>query len=512
MNDQLNLQNRRILIFQQRGWGMRIGHYLAKKLKGERCILAAITTKRCAYNFIIKQKDIDYKLVFHYDDIIDEPEKFLANDDYTLKQICDDLNIDSVWTLMQSERLYVRSYKEKYYYSYRQEVSDEDIIIHIKAAYKAVKYIFNDFKPDVILIANFTSIFHIFLDLYAKKRGIKTIRIIDSRVRGIGVLVEGYRAEEGRFFDRIKELNQGAISENFDKAKDYIAKTRAKLQVPIYSDHGRNIFSKKSLIKRIREELSPYHKIYLWLTGKNINRLKYFPVMLDYKSPYYILRDHYAHKINTWQANHFPYHDFNKIKKYIYFPLQFNPEETIDVSGARYNNQIETIRQVAMSAPDDYTVVVKDHPAMLGRQGRSYLEKVARTPNVKLIDYRIPSEQVIRGADLIVNISGTSLAEAAFLKKPAIQLGDLGVTKVLPNIFAHQDLITLASVIKKALVVNLDNTDYERKLLNFVAAAYDVGSDADYVGIWWNKTTDKIEDMWRMYRDEIIYLLEKKSL
>jgi len=511
MSQDLELKNKRVLIFQQRGWGMRIGHFLAKKLKDEGCILGALTTKRSVYNFVKKQKEIDYKIVFHYDDIIDEPEKFLAGDDYSLEQICDDLDIDSVWTLVQSLRLYARSYREKYYYSYRQEISDEDIITHVKACYKAVKYIFEDFKPDVILLPNFTTIFHIFLDLYGRKSGVKTIRIIDSRVRGVGILVEGYRAQEGRFFDRIKELDQGAESNNFKKAKDYIEKTRAKLQVPIYSDHGRNIFAKKSLIKRIREELAPYRKSIRYLTGKNINQLKRFKVMVDYLSPYYLLRDHYVDKINTWHSNHFPYYDFKKVKKYIYIPLQFNPEETVDVSGARYNNQIETIRQIAMSAPGDYTVVVKDHPAMLGKQGRSYLEKVARTPNVKLIDYRIPSEQIIRNADLIINISGTSLAEAAFLKKPAIQLGELGVTKVLPNIFIHSDLTTIDSTIKKALKTDFNTSEYDKKLLDFVAAAYDTGSDADYVGIWWGKTTDKIEDMWRMYKDEIIYCLNKKK-
>ena len=509
MTPEFNLKDKRILIFQQRGWGMRIGNFLAKKLKAEGCILAAATTKRSVYNFVTKQKDIDYRLVFHYDDIIDEPEKFLDGDDYTLKEICDDLQIDSIWPFVQSLRLYVRSYKEKYYYSYRQEISDEDIIVHVKAAYKAVKYIFKEFNPEVILIPNFTTIFHIFLDLYAKKSKVKAIREIDSRVRGVGILVEGYRAEEGRFFDRAKELDGGSTSKNFERAKDYIKKTTDKLQVPIYSDHGRNIFGKKSLAKRIREELSPYRQIWDVIRGKNINRLKRFPVMIDYRPPYYILRDHYVHKINTWQTNHFPYHDFSKIKKYIYFPLQFTPEETIDVSGARFNNQIETIRQAAMSAPGDYTIVVKDHPAMLGRRSKSYLEKIARTPNVKLIDYRTPSERIIRGADLIINISGTSLAEAAFLKKPAIQLGNLGVTKILPNIFTHTNLSTLTDAIKEALATNLDTPEYDKKLLNFVAAAYDVGSDADYVGIWWGKTTDKMEDLWRMYRDEILYCLDK---
>ena len=51
-----------------------------------------------------------------------------------------------------------------------------------------------------------------------------------------------------------------------------------------------------------------------------------------------------------------------KLKSFIYFPLQFQPEEIIDVKSPFFSNQIETARQVALSLPGSYTLVVKDHP------------------------------------------------------------------------------------------------------------------------------------------------------
>jgi len=54
--------------------------------------------------------------------------------------------------------------------------------------------------------------------------------------------------------------------------------------------------------------------------------------------------------------------------------LQFQPEASIDVMAPFFSNQIETARQIAMSMPDDYVLVTKEHPAMVELRPPSYLE------------------------------------------------------------------------------------------------------------------------------------------
>ena len=44
-----------------------------------------------------------------------------------------------------------------------------------------------------------------------------------------------------------------------------------------------------------------------------------------------------------------------------------------------------------------------------------------------MIDYRIPSETILHETDLVINAGGTILSEAAMYRKPAIQLGDMGL-------------------------------------------------------------------------------------
>lgn len=502
----MDLENKKVLIFQQRVWGVNIGHFLAKKLQNAGCKLATLTLKRTTHDFILKQKDVNYDLILSIDDLKDKPEKYLGNDDYSLEEICDDLNIDSVWPLVMSIRLFVKSYKDKYYYSFRQNLSDEKIVLYIKALYKCTKSVFDNFGPDIIITPNFVTLHHIFFNIFAKKKGIKMIALTDSKVRGYSLFSLCYQDSEGDFFSRIDTLNKGLVeSKNRERARQYIKEFRDNFKNPEYV---RDIQPKRDIIKIIRHELYPYKEILRWyIKGPSKNYVENIGVTPDYRPPRIILRDHYCEKRYRKFMENFNHYPFEKIKKYIYFPLQFQPEGQIDTLAPYFANQIETARQVAMSLPGDYTLVVKEHPGMVGLRPPSYIEKVARTVNVKLIDYKIPNSKVIKRADMIIGPNGTTFAEAALLRKPVIQLGNLGTTLKLPNVYKHTDMTTLAAKIKEVLKIDLNNEEYEKKLENFVAAVYDTGSDFNFRAVWKKGKGDNMENLWQLYRKEIERLL-----
>lgn len=494
-----SLKGKKVLLFQQRGWGMNIGHFLAQKLQEQGCELAALTLKKDVHEFMKNQKEVDYKSIVSNDEIMGDPKEYLAGESYSLEEVCRELGVDTVWPLVLSLRNHVRSYKYKYYYGYRQNVSDEGIIDYITAFYKYIKYIFDTFKPDIILSPNFVALPHIMMNLYAKKCGVKMLAITDCKVQGRYIFTYNYQDSEGPFFDKVRVLNEGKCqSNNIDNAKKYIEEFRIKFKKPNYT-----IENKKNNFKQIiKKELSPWYKIVKWYLKPSPNLLKSTGITLDYRPPKIILRDHFAHKKYTKFMNNFSYYPFDKIKKFVYFPLQFQPEATIDVASPFFSNQIETARLVAMSLPDDYVLVVKEHPAMLGLRSPSYLEKIDKTPNVKLIDYRISSEEVLKKAHLVISPNSTTIVEAAFLKKPVIQLGDLGTTLLLPNVEQHTDMRTLSKKIKEMLQKNFYTNEYERKLENFVTAAYDCGFDVDYVKVWEGKK-EGIDKLWKIYRDEL---------
>ena len=89
----MDLKGKRVLIFQQRGWAINIGHFLAKKLQAEGCRLAALTLKNTTHEFILNQKEVKYDLIISNDEVVSNPKKYLGEDDFSLKEICDSLGV-----------------------------------------------------------------------------------------------------------------------------------------------------------------------------------------------------------------------------------------------------------------------------------------------------------------------------------------------------------------------------------------------------------------------------------
>jgi hypothetical protein len=496
------LKGKRVLLFQQRGWGKGVGRLLARKLYAEGCRLAALTSTKATHERIVNQTDAAYDLIVDHDEVMSQPKKYLGADKISLKEICEALDVDSIWPFVWSLRMFVRDYGEKYYYSFRQNVSDEGIIEYVRACYKMVKDVFERFDPDIVVAPNFVSLHHIMTNLVAQKRGVKMIALTDSKIRGISIFAHNYLGDKGALFDRVEELNSGgADSLNRERARQYIAEFREHFKKPLYT--GEPPWP-TSFWRRVRKELSPYTNVARWYLKRDAvsQKIESVGVWSGYRPPRIILRDHYAGKRYRRFAERCRYYPFEAVGRFVYFPLQMQPETIVDVVAPLFSNQIETARQIAMSLPYDYTLVVKEHPAMVGIRAPGYLEKVARTVNVKLIDYRIPTEAVLKRAALVIGSSGTTMAEAAFYRKPAIQLG---ATLKLPNVFHHTDMSTLNAKIKEVLNITLDTEEYERRLENYVAAVYDTGTDLDYGAIYEGRERDqgKLEELWKVYKKEI---------
>ena len=59
---------------------------------------------------------------------------------------------------------------KKFYYSFEQNKTDNEIIIYFKALYYIAKKVYDEFKPDIILAPNFVSLPHAIFNLFLKKK------------------------------------------------------------------------------------------------------------------------------------------------------------------------------------------------------------------------------------------------------------------------------------------------------------------------------------------------------
>lgn len=495
------LENKRVLMFQQRNWARRIGHFLAKKLQDHGCVLSAVTLKKTTHEFVLTQNEVEYSSIVSHDDVMEFPEKYLSGKSVSLTQICNELGVDSIWPAVNSLRNHVRNYGKKYYYSFQQNVSDEEIVKYVKAVYIVFSAILDDEKPDLIMAPNFVSLPHVVMCLLAKRRGIPMQAVTDVKVKGRYMFTYSYNDDEGPFFDRLRKLNSGVESQNSDRAIEYLRAMRARFSQPDYfTSKAKN---SSDIASAIRDWKGVLLGIYSYYRRGNPNRLTNLGVTGDNKPPRVLLRDQIQKKHYEKSAMSRSYSNLESIGSYAYFPLQFQPEATIDMFAPYFSNQLDAIRQVAMSMPGDMTLVVKDHPSALLYRSDTFLDKVSNTPNVKLIDYRTPADKVLKGASIVISPNSTTLMEAAIFKKPGIQLGNCGTTLVIPSVLKHTDMPSLASAIKSHVENTESSWEYDDELCRYIAAAYDAGWEFNYHGLWERDEPVDMDELWSIYHTEI---------
>lgn len=109
---------------------------------------------------------------------------------------------------------------------------------------------------------------------------------------------------------------------------------------------------------------------------------------------------------------------------FAFFPLHTEPEVSLLVQGRGFLNQIEVIRSLACSLPVGWKLLVKEHPASVGKRPVGYYRKLLAIPNVGLVQTSRKSNEVIAHASLVLTISGTIGFEAVIQGKPVAVLGN----------------------------------------------------------------------------------------
>ena len=121
----------------------------------------------------------------------------------------------------------------------------------------------------------------------------------------------------------------------------------------------------------------------------------------------------------------------NYSKKYVYFPLHFEPERTTNPDGNDFHDQFKVITQLRKLIPDDILLVVKEHPSQFnlaerGSRGRSQLfyKLLKNISNLKITSIDENSIKLIKNAEFVSTITGTVALESALLGKRALTFGD----------------------------------------------------------------------------------------
>ena len=105
-------------------------------------------------------------------------------------------------------------------------------------------------------------------------------------------------------------------------------------------------------------------------------------------------------------------------KKYVYYPLHYQPEASTIVCAQKYEKQLFYIDSWAKSLPADTMLYVKEHYAVLGHRELSFYRELRKYPNVVLIDPLVDTFSLIKNSVAVTTLTGTAGWEAMLLRKP----------------------------------------------------------------------------------------------
>ncbi len=112
-------------------------------------------------------------------------------------------------------------------------------------------------------------------------------------------------------------------------------------------------------------------------------------------------------------------------KKFVYFPLHYQPEASTIVCAQKYEKQLYYIDSLAKSLPADTLLYVKEHYALLGHRDPAFYAQLQSYPNVRLIDPLVSSHELMKNSVAVTTLTGTAGWEAMLLGIPVILGGNI---------------------------------------------------------------------------------------
>lgn len=110
--------------------------------------------------------------------------------------------------------------------------------------------------------------------------------------------------------------------------------------------------------------------------------------------------------------------------KYWLYPIHFQPEASTSVGSPHFVDQLDLIRNIAFSLPNDTYLVVKEHQSAIGFHNQNFYRNLASLPKVRLVGPQWNIKQLIRKSLGVVTLTSTAAFEALLLRKQVYMFGD----------------------------------------------------------------------------------------
>ena len=138
-------------------------------------------------------------------------------------------------------------------------------------------------------------------------------------------------------------------------------------------------------------------------------------------------------------------------QRFIYFPLQLQPEMTTSSLGGKFRDQLLAIEELARMLPDDVKIYVKENPKQGAySRGPLFFHRLNRIPNVVFMPSFANTNTLIAHCEAVATITGTVGWEAVRKGKKAIVFGNTWYSS-FPGVFRWTSKLKYADVEKSKI-------------------------------------------------------------
>jgi hypothetical protein len=106
----------------------------------------------------------------------------------------------------------------------------------------------------------------------------------------------------------------------------------------------------------------------------------------------------------------------------ILYPLQMQPEATIDVWATNFNNQVDIIKGLLNGTPSNVEIVIKPNPSSSLEITPELITFIKQNKRLRAVSHSEAMDVVLRNIDLVVTATGTIGVECIFANKPVVTL------------------------------------------------------------------------------------------
>lgn len=157
--------------------------------------------------------------------------------------------------------------------------------------------------------------------------------------------------------------------------------------------------------------------------------------------------------------------------KYIYFPLQVQPEASTSVRAPYFMNMLYTIETISKSLPLGYKLLIKEHPKALGNRNINFYKNIKKFPNIELVNMDYAGIELLKMSEMVIGYGGTTLFESILQGKKVLLLGDFYYEKSL-LIRKINSTVTLFDEIQNFLKVEYSQEELNEDLYNMLNYFY----------------------------------------